>query len=426
MRSLLIFVLLLLSGCSSTTTPQPTKADTQQVIASGIGASSSEALSNALQNAIQHYVGVVVDSDTQIEQERLIRDQILLASNGYIKTYKVLSRSSDDGLFEVKVQALVKQQVLDAKLHQLNLSQHAPEQVEQAEQRIKTKVRSKAQIMAVINHAIADLFSLEGAEQLLQANIDQVTLLEDKADSHSVPIKIDFSYGINADAYKSKLAQLEQQFAALNLPHYPALLSPGLNSRKSISLNKLDRDGHYFYVINERQRENLFGQMGPLTQADMWQLPDAIDWQQLPYQALTQRRKSTPLELIVTLQGSQGPLLQQQVPVKLGMLQRTLNVYGTGRPNPISVKLLGFHPNGLGVTASRYVNGWQPTPKYKPGQILSINGIEPLMFNFRHVPQPKYWAAKSQSIIVKLPLDQIDQIREYQLALKLTPLKKRR
>ena len=97
-------------------------ANEKEIIATGYGTTQQQALDNAFKTAIEQYIGVVVDSETMMKNGKLIKDKILTASNGFIKSYKELSVDNSDGLIEVKINALVKSQKVFNKIKSLNIA----------------------------------------------------------------------------------------------------------------------------------------------------------------------------------------------------------------------------------------------------------------------------------------------------------------
>jgi hypothetical protein len=89
-----------------------------QVVATGTGVTQEKALSSAFRNAIQQVVGVILDSETLVKNQQVIRDEILLYSSGYIERYnKIRERKNSDGLYEVTIKAEVQNRQLRAKLN---------------------------------------------------------------------------------------------------------------------------------------------------------------------------------------------------------------------------------------------------------------------------------------------------------------------
>lgn len=97
----------------------PAEPPTVQVMATGVGLDADKALRNALRNAVEQTVGMVVDAQTLVKNEQIIKDQVLTYSDGYVEKFeKFREGKRDDGLFEVKITAVVKRRQLIEKLQQ--------------------------------------------------------------------------------------------------------------------------------------------------------------------------------------------------------------------------------------------------------------------------------------------------------------------
>ncbi|MHC4402332.1 MAG: hypothetical protein ACYTG0_21925 [Planctomycetota bacterium] len=66
--------------------------------------------------AVQAVVGTVVDGETLIENDDLIRDKVLTYSNGFVTSYDRLSESQQDGLFRTRIRATVARNKLIVRL----------------------------------------------------------------------------------------------------------------------------------------------------------------------------------------------------------------------------------------------------------------------------------------------------------------------
>jgi hypothetical protein len=73
-------------------------------------------LKDAFRNAVEQVVGMVVDSTIQAENDEIIREQILTASDGFIAEYKMISSNVEDGLTRVRIKAVVERKSLVQKL----------------------------------------------------------------------------------------------------------------------------------------------------------------------------------------------------------------------------------------------------------------------------------------------------------------------
>lgn len=88
----------------------------KKIITSAYGESSGKALENALRNAVEEAVGALISSETKIENDEIVKDEVLSYSKGFIKTYKKLSEEKDDSDFKVTVAAIITQKQLIDKL----------------------------------------------------------------------------------------------------------------------------------------------------------------------------------------------------------------------------------------------------------------------------------------------------------------------
>jgi hypothetical protein len=108
-----VAVLSILGGLASGEDPEPQTV----VVASGAGATAENALKNAFANAVEQAVGLVVDAETIVKNDKIIREQVLTYSNAYISKYEELGREKTaDGLITVRIKAIVEKKKLAEKL----------------------------------------------------------------------------------------------------------------------------------------------------------------------------------------------------------------------------------------------------------------------------------------------------------------------
>ena len=93
-------------------------AETQTVVASGYGTTADAAKKAAIRAAVEQVVGSMVDSETLVENDELVRDEILSYSAGLVESAEFVGepRKTPEGLVEVRVRAKVKKTELEAKL----------------------------------------------------------------------------------------------------------------------------------------------------------------------------------------------------------------------------------------------------------------------------------------------------------------------
>jgi hypothetical protein len=88
----------------------------QVVTTEGSGLDKEAAVRDACRAAIRQVVGEVVDAETVVENDRLIKDKILVYSDGLVESHKVTDERWEDGLVRVTIRATVKRRSLIQKL----------------------------------------------------------------------------------------------------------------------------------------------------------------------------------------------------------------------------------------------------------------------------------------------------------------------
>ena len=134
MKKRLLFLVLLLLLLSSSIVMAKT------VTVSGTGNTAPEAENDALRNAIENAVGVLIDSQTLVEKNVVLHDQIYSQSRGFITNYTVLDKSQQGGMWTVKVEAdvddspnsklmteLTRLGIIDTKLRNPKIAVYIPE-----------------------------------------------------------------------------------------------------------------------------------------------------------------------------------------------------------------------------------------------------------------------------------------------------------
>ncbi len=86
------------------------EAAAKNITVAGMGATPSDAENDALRAAVENTVGVLVDSETLVENSMLIRDQIYTHSRGFVNNYTVISREQIANGWRVTINAEVDDQ----------------------------------------------------------------------------------------------------------------------------------------------------------------------------------------------------------------------------------------------------------------------------------------------------------------------------
>jgi hypothetical protein len=95
-----------------------------EVVAEGAGLSLEAAQKDAYRQAVRTVVGLYVDAKTIVENDELIEDRILSASNGFVKTARTIpgSAKQKNGIWRVRVYARVEVSEVSARLKKENIA----------------------------------------------------------------------------------------------------------------------------------------------------------------------------------------------------------------------------------------------------------------------------------------------------------------
>ena len=140
MRFLFLFILVSLLGFNNVSHSQnPDKnknvenkkdkkkkdvGNTREVIAEGVGDTPDNAIKEAFRNAVRQVVGVYVDSEILVKNDKLVVDTILTLSKGFIKTFSEVKGSTkvQGGIHRVTIKAIVETGDVIEKLKASNIS----------------------------------------------------------------------------------------------------------------------------------------------------------------------------------------------------------------------------------------------------------------------------------------------------------------
>ena len=99
----------------------------REIIGEGMAAGSTlisreEALSRALRDAIEKGVGVLIDSETMVQNFQLLDDKVYSQVKGYVKNYEIVSdNQGEGGIYRIKVKAVVALGALRKSIKGLNI-----------------------------------------------------------------------------------------------------------------------------------------------------------------------------------------------------------------------------------------------------------------------------------------------------------------
>lgn len=158
MRKFLVLVLMALLVSAT--------ALAKNVTVTGMGSTSTEAENDALRMAVENTLGVLIDSNTLVEKNVVIRDQIYTQSRGFVSDYKVTKREQTADGWRVTIDAVVDDQpnsklmseltrlgIIDVQLRNPKIAVYVPES------HIQYRVPDPAGETAIVKALIAAGFS---------------------------------------------------------------------------------------------------------------------------------------------------------------------------------------------------------------------------------------------------------------------------
>lgn len=123
----------------------------------GVGTDKTEALKDAYRDAVERAVGLYIDAEQMMENEELVKDQILTQSNAYIEKYEVAKETAKpNGLVEVQILAEVRKTALTRKISDVMPSKtfRLGDELQNAHAKISTKEKRNADGAALLANAL--------------------------------------------------------------------------------------------------------------------------------------------------------------------------------------------------------------------------------------------------------------------------------
>ena len=156
--AVLILTLIILTGV----------ALAKNVTVTGMGETPSDAENDALRLAVEKTLGVLVDSETLVENAAVVRDRIYTQSRGFVTDYKVINRQRVQGVWEVTIDAVVDDQpnsklmneltrlgIIDNQLRNPKIAVYIPER--HIQYRLPDSAGETAVVKALINSGFSNV-----------------------------------------------------------------------------------------------------------------------------------------------------------------------------------------------------------------------------------------------------------------------------
>lgn len=126
---LLSFIAALAAGQSLVASEPSTNAvsqgdSKQQVVSEGVGVDVESARKDACRNAVRQALGAIVDAKTIVENDRLITDNVVVSSDGYVEEFRPLKDGETrqpNGLWRVRILATVRTGKLETALRDVGV-----------------------------------------------------------------------------------------------------------------------------------------------------------------------------------------------------------------------------------------------------------------------------------------------------------------
>lgn len=102
--------------------PLASDDSTRTVIAEGVGLTPDEALKDAFRAAVRQVVGEVVDAETLVRNDEVVKDQVLTYSDGFVPTHTKVSETNAGGLWRITIRAVVERRKVEMRLRAANVT----------------------------------------------------------------------------------------------------------------------------------------------------------------------------------------------------------------------------------------------------------------------------------------------------------------
>ena len=120
----LLLVQTLMPACPAQAADRVQAEGLSSIVAGDTGAARAKALDQALRAAVEKRVGVMLTSQTMVDNYALVSDKVLSESKGFVQSYDVVEEGpAQGGMYRVLVAALVESGRLTSTLENLGLLQ---------------------------------------------------------------------------------------------------------------------------------------------------------------------------------------------------------------------------------------------------------------------------------------------------------------
>lgn len=241
--------------------PTPTTKDSakevpamQEVEATGTGATEEEAFKQAVVDAVRQVVGALVSAENVVKNDRVIKDEVLTLSNGFVD--KVLNRDKtkmDDGTWQVKLRCIVRKGQLYGKLQKANVPT------------VKFDgVSLFADVVSQLDHQKSSVEMIKNAMKKFSSSLVTATMLEEKPkilerDERSTTIEFDWAATVDVDGFFKNFAPALDAAcsnAALAKAQKPTFIAVKESKEYGVAYRVLTWEDNFFFK-NEVELDSL-------------------------------------------------------------------------------------------------------------------------------------------------------------------------
>jgi hypothetical protein len=192
----------------------PAAPPAQTVLVTGSGTTPDEADKNALSAAIERVVGVLVDAESLVKNDEVVRDQVLTFSRGYINEYQEIRRWEENGLHYATIAANVSVTKLGEKLKQV--PGIATKVIDGGLLKNLLEIDRQNEELAreVFRRAVA---GFKPDKLLTLTMLDKLPVVKDTG--AKVTLTVDYRLSSNLDAWKTLHADLKTVLDAIAFTH---------------------------------------------------------------------------------------------------------------------------------------------------------------------------------------------------------------
>lgn len=206
------------------------------VVASGVGKDETEATKDALRNAVRQAIGAIVGIDTLIENEAVVRDQILTYSDGFVEKYEQVGPSVTtlSGLVSVTIRALIVRGKLMEKTRAANISVLKVDGTGMFAE-VVTKMEKEKSAASLLAEEFREM-----PKKLIKAEVIGKPTYDDKTRKVKVAVRT----SVDRRAFDAFSARLKKLLDGFNVESFPLASSDA-------SINNYSRDrAPYVFRVN--------------------------------------------------------------------------------------------------------------------------------------------------------------------------------